>query len=478
MAHSHRTTHPYIPNSVPAIKEQMLRDVGLENAEQLHDVIPDHLRFKGELNLPPPCVSEHELKQHVTRILSKNRSCEEYLSFLGAGCWQHYVPFICDEIVQRAEFLTAYGGGTYTDHGKWQAGFECASMIGELVGMDAVAGPTYDWAGAVCNALRMAARIVGRRQLLLPRAISADRLLAVENYARPDLEIQLVGLDPATGGLDLARLRAAISPDTAAVYFENPSYIGPIETQAAEIARIAHEHGALCVVGVDPSSLGILAPPADYGADIVCGELQPFGIHMQYGGGLAGFIATPDDARFVMEYPGHIVGVTSTRVPGELGFAQVAPERTSYSARELGKDYGGTTTGLYAIAAAVYLSLIGPQGLTELGEGIMQRSHYAIRVLSQIEGARTPVFSSPTFKEFVVNFDGTGMSVAAINKALLDRGIFGGKDLTAALPELGNSALYCVTEVHSKRDIDRLAEALGAIVRENGGPAATGDGGG
>jgi glycine dehydrogenase subunit 1 len=248
------------------------------------------------------------------------------------------------------------------------------------------------------------------------------------------------------------------------VYCDNPNYFGCIETQGDEVAQLAHQHGALCVVGVDPISLGVLTPPIEYGADIVCGDIQALGMHMQYGGGHAGFIATRDEERFVMEYPNRLVGIAPTVVPGEYGFGEVAFERTSFIKREGGKEWLGTMANLWGITAGVYLALLGPQGMAEIGEGIMARVQYAMNKLAKIKGVQAPGFQSPHFKEFVVNFDGAGKTVREINKALLARGIFGGQDLSQEFPELGNSALYCVTEVHTKADIDMLVGALRKVV--------------
>ncbi|MGD9145018.1 MAG: aminomethyl-transferring glycine dehydrogenase, partial [Anaerolineae bacterium] len=258
--------------------------------------------------------------------------------------------------------------------------------------------------------------------------------------------------------------RAEISTQTAAVYFENPSYLGFVETQGEEIAHIAHETGALSVVAVDPISLGTLTPPADYGADIVCGDIQPLGIHMQFGGGHGGFIATHDDERFVMEYPSRLFGIAPTRVPGEYGFGDVAYERTSFAVREEGKEWVGTAAALWGITAGVYLALMGPQGMVEIGEGIMARARYAMMQLNRLEGVTAPIYRSPHFQEFAVNLDGTGQTVAEINQALLAEGILGGKDLSLEFPALGQSALYCVTEAHSQEEIDRLAATLKEVV--------------
>ncbi len=457
--------YPYIPNSEPAVKRQMLEEIGATSIEELYEDIPDALRLKRRMDLPEPLLSECDLRRHVEELLSRNTTCKEYLNFLGAGCYQHYVPAVCDEINGRSEFLTAYAGEPYDDHGRFQALFEYTSMMGELLEMDVVNVPTYDGFQAAATSIRMACRMTGRSEALVCGAVSPDKLSMITHYCQPDVTVRRVGFERTTGQVDLGALEAALSARTAAVYFENPSYLGVIQAHGAEIARLAHEHGAECVVSVDPISLGVLAPPAAYGADIVCGDIQPLGMHMQFGGGHAGFIATRDEERYVMEYPSRLFGITPTCVPGEYGFGDVAYERTSFAVREQGKEWVGTAAALWGITAGVYLALMGPQGMAEIGEGIMQRSHYAAMRLATIDGVTSPLFTGPFFKEFVVNFDAAGKTVAEINRALLAQGIFGGKDLSREFPELGSSALYCFTEVHRQADIDRLVAAVKEAVR-------------
>jgi glycine dehydrogenase subunit 1 len=454
------TVYPYIPNSVPDIKQQMLRDTGAQGINEFYADIPEDLKLSQNLNLPEPFLSEYALQRHVEGILAKNQTTRETISFLGAGCYQHHVPAVCDEINQRGEFLTAYAGEPYDDHGRFQTLFEYASMMGELLNMDVVNVPTYDGYQAAATALRMAARFTGRKQILIARTISPDKLSKIRDYAKPDLSIQLVDFDRETGQLDLNALESTISTKTAAVYWENPSYLGFIETQNKDISRLTHDCGAISVVAADPISLGVLTPPADYGADIVCGDIQPLGMHMQFGGGQAGFIATRDEEKYVMEYPSRLFGIAPTSVPGEYGFGDVAYERTSFAVREEGKEWVGTAAALWGITAGVYLALMGPQGMMEIGEGIMSRARYAMLQLDRIPGVRAPVFDAPHFREFVVNLDGSDKTVEQINRELLARGIFGGKDLSQEFPKLGQSALYCVTEVHTKDDIDRLADTL------------------
>jgi glycine dehydrogenase subunit 1 len=458
--------HPYIPNSVPEVQEEMLKELGLSNLEELHEEIPEELKLKENMNLPKPCQSEYELRRHVESILKWNKTCKEYLNFLGAGCWQHYVPAICDEINSRGEFLTAYGGEPYNDFGRFQALFEYESLMGELVDMDVVNVPTMDWPQAAATSIRMASRINGRKEVLVPKAMDKEKFLIIKNYCAPDIILIQVDYDEKTGQLDLTDLQNKISEKTAAVYFENPSFLGFIEQNGQRISEIVHASGAISVVGVDPSSLGVLAPPSNYGADIICGDLQPLGMHMNYGGGQSGFIATRDEEKYVMEFPSRLFGITPTCVEGEYGFGDVAYDRTSFgNLREQGKEYVGTQSALWGITAGVYLATMGPKGMEELGQTIMQKSQYAIKRLSDIKGIQGSMFNSVNFKEFVVDFNKIGKTVKEINKLLIDKGIFGGKDLSADFPELGQCALYCITEIHAKTDIDRLVTAIEEIVR-------------
>ncbi|WP_338751186.1 aminomethyl-transferring glycine dehydrogenase subunit GcvPA [Bacillus sp. FJAT-52991] len=455
--------HPYIPNMVPKVKEEMLKEIGAQSTMELYSCIPEELHLKEEMNIPE-ALTEYGLRRHIEELLNKNISANEYLNFLGAGCWQHFVPAVCDEVNQRSEFLTAYAGEPYEDHGRYQALFEYQSLLAELVDMDVVNVPTFDWGQAAATSIRMAARITGRKQVLMANTVSPERAKIISNYGSPDLEFVFLDHDTDTGQLDLEDLKNKISADTAAIYFENPSYLGFIESQGNEISEIAKKHGVLVVVGVDPISLGVMKPPSQYGADIVCGDLQPLGMHMNYSGGQAGFIATRDEEKFVNEYPSRLFGIVPTVKEGEYGFGDVAYNRTSFALREKGKESVGTQTALWGITAGVYLSLLGPNGMYELGQTIMQNSQYAVKQLNKIKGLKGSRLSSPFFKEFIVDFNDTGLSVAEVNKKLLEKKIFGGKDLSKEFPAFGQSALYCVTEVHTKDDLDRLITSLQEIV--------------
>ncbi len=458
--------HPYIPNSVPAVRAEMLAAVGAVSVEDFYADVPASIRLARRLDLPAPLRSEVELVRHVRGLLSRNTSTGDALSFLGAGCYQHHVPAVCDEVNGRAEFLTAYAGEPYEDHGRFQALFEYVSMMGELLERDVVNVPTYDGFQAAGTAIRMAARVTGRRRALVPASMSVDKLSKVTDYVRPDVDLELVPFDPATGTLDLDALDRALGPDVACVLVENPTFLGTVELGAPEVVRLAHAAGALAVVSVDPSTLGVLAPPSTWGADIDCGDIQPLGIHQHFGGGHAGFIASDDDPRIVMEYPSRLFGIAPTAVDGEYGFGDVAYERTSFALREEGKEWVGTAGALYGITAGVYLALMGPQGMRELGETMMARTRYAMRRLAEIPGVRIPFAPTPHVKEFVLDLTATGRSVAEVAAALRDRRppVFLGYDLAREQPSLGQAALVAVTEVHGQEDLDRLARELEEVL--------------
>lgn len=461
------TAHPYMANSTEALERELLDAVGVASVEELFVQIPAGHRLTGGLDLPPALTSEVELRRHLLELLSRNESCERNVSFLGGGIWQHHVPAVVDEIVRRSEFVTPVWGTPSSDLGRNQTWFEFASQLGELVGMEFVGLPVYSWGAAAGHAVRMTARLTGRSHVLVARSTSPERLAVIRTLAgAPELaghiELELVDYDAQTGRLDLDDLRVKLSERTAAVLFDNPSYLGTLESDAAEIAGLAREHGAETIVGVDPSSLGIVAPPSDYGADIVVGSTQPLGVHMSCGGGVGGFIATRDEERYAHEYPTLVLSIGRS-VDGEHGFGISLFEQTSYGAREDGNDWTGNSVYLWAVANAAYMTMLGPEGFAELGRAIIARSHYAARRLGLLDGVEIR-FPEAFFKEFVVDFSGAGVTVAQVNAALRERGIFGGKDLSKEFPELGQSALYCVTEVHAREDLDRLAETVAEVI--------------
>ena len=438
-----------------------MTEMGIKSIDELYSDIPKQLLLRRRLNLPPP-TSEFDVRRQIEALLSKNKTIRDMPMFLGAGCWHHYVPAAVENILQRTELLTSYTPyQPEISQGMLQLLFEYQSMMCELTDMEVANGSLYDWASALGEAARMSMRLTGRREILVPRIIHPERCATLETYIGPlGMCVRKVDYDQETGQLNLDHLNTQVSSETAAVYIENPSYLGFIETQGEAAAEAAHDQGALFVVGVNPITLGLLRPPGSYGADIVIGEAQPLGNHMNFGGPLLGIFACRDDPVMIRQMPGRIIGMTTTQDGEDRGFCMVLQTREQHIRRQKATSNICTNEALCAGASAIYLALLGSDGIRELGEAIMTRSHYAIQRLSEVQGLKTPVFESPHFDEFTVHFD---KRVSDVHTGLLQRGIHGGKDLTLEFPELGETALFCVNETHSKEDIDALAKALQEI---------------
>ncbi len=450
--------HPYLPNSVPEIKERMMEEIGIKEIDDLYSDIPETLRFKGELDIPGP-YAEAEVKRLVSGMLEKNHNLRCH-PFMGGGVWPHHVPAVVDEVVSRAEFLTSYTPyQPEISQGILQSIFEYQSLICELVGMAVANSSLYDWSTALGEAARMASRLNKRSTVVVPYLVSPRRLSVLRTYMEPvGLKVVTVDYDKTTGLMDLEDLKEKVDGDTAAVYIENPSYLGFVEENVDAIEEITHDNKSLYVVGVDPISLGILKAPGEYGADMVIGEGQPLGNHMNYGGPLLGILACRHDNRMIRQMPGRIIGITETESDARRAYTMTLQTREQHIRREKATSNICSNQALNAVAAAVYLSLLGPQGMRDLGEKVVSRARYAQRRIGELPGVRAPLFNSFHFKEFTVSFQ--NKSVEEVNRALRGDRIQAGISLTGEFPELGETSLYCVTEVHSKKDIDHLVSTL------------------
>lgn len=443
--------HPYIPNTAPASRAAMLAAVGADNIEEFYADVPAELRLARPLDLPEPFPAEQDLVRHVEGLLARNVSTRQRLSFLGAGTYNHFVPAVVDEVINRSEFLTAYAGEPYEDHGRFQALFQYQSLMAELLAMDVVNVPTYDGYQATATALSMAGRMSGRRRIIVASDILPAKLSRVRDFVRVHLDLEFI--PTLDGTADIEQVSARLGSDVAAVWVETPSHTGAIEARLQQIADAAHDVGAVLVVGTDPIGYGVLTPPAELGADIVCGDIQSLGLHQWFGGAHGGFIAVHDDPKFVMEMPSRLFGLASTAVPGEYGFGDVAYERTSFARREDGKEWVGTAAALWGIAAGVYLALMGPEGMRELAEVLLARTAYAQVVLSDIDGVVLGD-SALHLREFTIDVSPSGVSADELISALQAQGIEPGVALE------GGRLLICVTELTSQADIDRLAAAI------------------
>lgn len=449
--------HPYLPNSAPATKAAMLATTGAASIDEFYADVPADLRLDRPLDLPAPFLAEQDLVRHVEGLLESNVSTKQNLSFLGAGTYNHYVPAVVDEVINRSEFLTAYAGEPYEDHGRFQALFQYQSLMAELLNMDVVNVPTYDGFQATATSLSMAGRMTGRRGVIVTSDVLPDKLSRVHDFVRPNLDLTFV--PTVNGTADVAAIAALITDQTAAIWIETPSYSGAVETAIRRLADAAHAAGAVLVVGTDPIAYGVITPPADQGADIVCGDIQSLGLHQWFGGAHAGFIAVPDDPKFVMEMPSRLFGLESTDVPGEYGFGDVAYDRTSFAHREEGKEWVGTAAALWGIAAGVYLALMGPRGMADLGETLLARTRYAQLQLSALPGVSL-TDQAVHLRELIIDFSAAAITSRTVVDTLREQGIEPG--VVVGEHEL----LVCVTEMTTQSDIDRLVAAVAAVLEE------------
>jgi glycine dehydrogenase subunit 1 len=401
---------------------------------------------KGLLNLPPAVLAEEDLKKLILGKLKAND--HERLMFLGQGTFAHGTPAVVAEVINRSEFLTAYAGEPYEDHGRFQALFEYQSLMGELLSCDVVTVPTYDGFQATATALAITQRVTGRSKVLLVSDTLPDKYSKVHDFLRRFTNLEVV---PTKDGIaDLKQVQAKIDADVSCIWIETPSAYGAVETNISELAEIAHNVGAFCVVSTDPIMAGVIEPPANLGADITCGDIQSLGIGQWFGGGHGGFIAMADDPKLVMELPSRLFGVASTSVEGEYGFGDVAYDRTSFAHREEGKEWVGTAAALWGIAAAVYLSLMGPKGMKEVAETIFQRTKYLQQRLAEIPGYQLQN-NGLNFREVLVK---TPIKTSEILKASRKQ------KLEAGVAIDDNLLCICVTEQHSQEEIDLLIDFL------------------
>ncbi len=461
--------HPYLPITKEA-EEEMLKSIGRKSLEELFSTIPEKFRLKRELKIPDSH-SELEVTRRIQELAGRNRPREDGRIFLGSGVGLHYIPAAVRAVAGRSEFVTAYTSyQPEISQGMLQTLFEYQSLMAELLNIDVVNSSMYDMASALAEAARMTVRVgVRRSRFLVPGTINPLYHRVLSTYAEPaGIEIQKVEYDHATGLISMADLKSKIDGTVAGVYVENPSYLGFIETQVDEISKVVHDAGAFLVAGVDLLSLGVMRPPGSYGADIVIGEGQELGSPMSYGGPLLGVFGCRMDRRLVYQMPGRLVGMTRTTAePYERGFVLTLSPREQHIRREKATSNICSNEALLAVTAAIYLSLLGPAGLKQIGEAIAYRSNYAAKELSTIPGVIAPAIGKAVWKEFVVRFE-KGVSAKAVHDGLLARNMHGGVSLTKEFPALGESMLLSVTEVHTKAMIDDLVKAVRETVTRGG----------
>ena len=456
---------PYLYNT-PEDEKAMLEAIGAESIEDLFAPIPRELMLARPLELPV-ALSEMELDRHLRELAANNAHAGEKVCFLGGGSYDHFVPAVVDAIASRSEFYTSYTPyQAEASQGNLQVVFEYQSLITRLSGMDVSNASLYDGASATAEAVLMAISSTRRKgKVIVPASLHPEYRSTIATYLE-NLDVELVTLDTAAGVIDAERLAEVVDDTTAAVVVQQPNFFGCIE-DAPSIARVAKEAGALLISVFDPISLGILARPGDYGANIAVAEGHTLGTPMSYGGPYLGIMAC--DQALVRRMPGRIAGQTVDR-RGNRCFVLTLQTREQHIRREKATSNVCTNQGLFALRATVYLSQLGPQGLRETANLCLQKSHYAAEQLCQ-SYRFSLAFDQPTFKEFVIR--DADNRVDELLKAALDQGFFAGVPLGQWYPDMKDCFLVAVTEKRTKQEIDRLVQTLTTVGTSNAGAFAS-----
>ncbi|MGG6431259.1 aminomethyl-transferring glycine dehydrogenase subunit GcvPA [Anoxybacillus sp. D401a] len=442
--------HRYLPMTEED-KQQMLETIGVQSIDELFSDIPESVRFQGEYNIKP-AKSEPELMKELMALAAKNANMKTYPSFLGAGVYDHYIPTIVDHVISRSEFYTAYTPyQPEISQGELQAIFEFQTMICELTGMDVANSSMYDGGTALAEAVLLSAAHTKKKKILLSNAVHPEYHDVVKTYAKgPGLEV--VDIPYKNGVTDLDALQAEMNEDVACVIVQYPNFFGQIEP-LKEIEPIAHAHKGMFVVASNPLALGVLTPPGQFGADIVVGDAQPFGIPAQFGGPHCGYFAVK--SALMRKIPGRLVGQT-TDEEGRRGFVLTLQAREQHIRRDKATSNICSNQALNALAASVAMTALGKNGVKEMATMNIQKAHYAKEAF--VNHGFDVIFTGPFFNEFVVRLN---KPVAEVNKKLLEKGIIGGYDLGRDYPELQNCMLIAVTELRTKEEIDTLVKELG-----------------
>lgn len=442
--------YPYIPNNQDDEKE-MLQSIGLTSIDELFEDIPQDIKLKRRLNLNPP-MSELEVSKKIKDLSSKNLDIEDLTCFLGAGAYDHYIPSVVKHITSRSEFYTAYTPyQPEISQGTLQVIFEYQSMICSLTGMEVANASMYDGATACAEAAMLAANNGKGGKIVVSKTVHPETRRVLKTYLRFH-GVELVEVDMADGVTDIDKLKAEVDSNTAGVIVQNPNFFGIIE-EMEEVEKITHKNKALLIMSVDPISLGILKTPGEIGADIVVGEGQSLGNPLNYGGPYLGFMAVT--SKLMRKIPGRIVGQTED-LDGKRAFVLTLQAREQHIRRQKATSNICSNQALNALAAAVYLTTMGKDGLREAAVQSAQKAHYAFNEITK-SGKYKPLFKKPFFKEFAV--EGNAQKV---NGELLRNNILGGYDLSTEYP-LSCGLLFCVTEKRTKNEIDKLARVLEGI---------------
>jgi glycine dehydrogenase subunit 1 len=447
-------SHPFLPLT-DEDRQQMLRHIGVESIEELLEAIPEQLRLREPLPLPPQ-LSEAQTYELLRELAARNAGAHTHICFMGAGAYDHYVPAVVKALISRGEFQTAYTPyQAEVAQGTLQSIYEFQSMLCELTGMDVANASLYDAGGALAEACFLASAATGRKRIIVAgevhphyrrvaQTVCAGRGISIESFIAED------------GTIPYEELEAQVREDTAAVVVQQPNFYGTVD-DVAPAGELAHRVGALFVVVVDPISLGLLQPPGAYGADVVVGEGQPLGIPLNLGGPYLGLFAAR--RQWIRLMPGRIAGATED-AEGRRGFVLVLQTREQQIKRERATSNICTNQGLMMLAATIYLAWVGKQGIGELARQCLQRAHYLAERIAELPGYELPI-GKPFFREFLVR---TPVEPEEIVRRGIEHGFLAGVPTRRVGAHL-QGLLIALTERRTREQMDAFVEFLARWAR-------------
>ena len=434
-------------------KKEMMDRIGISSLADLFRTIPEDVKLKGELRVPSP-LSEVELVSRFEELAEKNKY-RDFHSFMGAGAYPHLIPYVVDYLSSRGEFVSPYTPyQPEVSQGTLQVIFEFQTLICQLTAMDIANASLYDGASGAAEAVLMAHRLKEKPKVLIPQTLHPQYRTVIRTYVKNlGIALEEVGYTES-GGMDIEDLRKKLGGQTSAVVTQSPNFFGVVE-DLGKISEMAHAAQALSIVVItEPVSLGLLEAPGTLGADIVTGEGQSFGIPLSFGGPYLGFMSCSKE--FVRQFPGRIAGETKD-VEGRRGFVLTLSTREQFIRRERATSNICTNQALCALRATIFLETLGKEGLRDLAWQNIQKANYALEELSQVKGMNRK-FSGNVFNEFVIELSA---DMAKVDNALRERGVIPGLKIGELYPGLENCLLVCVTETHTKEEIDQLISFLG-----------------
>lgn len=443
----------YLPNTANT-EAELLKELGLKDYAELLQAIPPAILQRCQINLPEP-LSEDDLASLMIKLAAQNLTTTNHISFLGGGVYDHFIPAVVDFLINRSEFYTAYTPyQPEVSQGTLQAIYEYQSLICQLTAMEVANASLYDGPTALAEAAIMASNITGRRRLLVSPLINPNWLAVLRTYCQArGLELRFLPEDQ--GLTSWSTLEQELNSDIAALLVQSPNFLGHLE-QLEGLAERVHQHQALLVMAFDPISLAILKTPGELNVDIAVAEGQALGIHQSFGGPFLGLFATKRN--YIRHLPGRLVGET-VDIEGKRGYVLVLQTREQHIRREKATSNICTNEGLMALAATIYLALMGKNGLKRVAELCFHNSHYLAERIAKLAGYALP-YPGPFFKEFVVQ---TPVPASLIVSKAAEAGIIAGLDLGRVRPEWQNYLLIAVTERRNLTAMDRLVDFLSKV---------------